>query len=188
MSTNVYAVIKKIYDDQDFDQISKLAQEHNEKGLIKYIDDLQIKSKNYTIHIGKRSGGWRFLFNHNNWKYYDYSRESIDRFLRSCYQLKNEYDEILTVDQFWKEYVDDYADGFTGEDYAYYELNRAKNKNNDIYPHEFVPDLIIAQRMFNDAQNNNWYECKYYKMPGTSCSIEIPNYLKYRFSNSTDFC
>ena len=37
-----------------------------------------------TIHIGKNSGGWKFCFNHNNWEYFEKSKESLEVFLLAC--------------------------------------------------------------------------------------------------------
>jgi hypothetical protein len=96
--------------------------------LIPHIED-EVKKQMYTaieldemdvlmelipekIHIGKRSAGWQFLFDFNKGKYYDKSRKSLDRFFETG-QLINEYEEKLTIDQFWKEYVDDFKDGYT---------------------------------------------------------------------------
>lgn len=185
MGTNVYAVIKNVYTDDAFDKISKLAQEHNINKLHEYIDSLYKENENNTIHIGKRSCGWKFLFNHNNWKYYDYTKESINKFLKSCFIIKNEYDEKITVEEFWKEYVDDFKSGFSGKDYAEYELKRAYDKADgkieDKY--NFIMNLPTAKWNYENSKNNNWYECLKYN------GKKIPyNKLDYRFSNSVSFC
>ena len=52
------------------------------------------------IHIGKNSGGWKFLFNHNNWKYYE-NMEELKSFIKSG-RLINEYGEEQDIDEFWK--------------------------------------------------------------------------------------
>lgn len=53
------------------------------------------------IHIGKSSGGWQFLFNHNNGEYFGKNRQSIELFLSRCI-LYNEYGDIYPYDKFWE--------------------------------------------------------------------------------------
>lgn len=66
-----------------------------------------------TYHIGKQSGGWQFLFAPNKsirvGCYDDYpnpwnnSLESLQKVLSdSNYQIRNEYGEILTPEEFWE--------------------------------------------------------------------------------------
>lgn len=184
MGTNVYATIKNIYTDEVLDQYSKLAMSHDIEGLRRLNEEMNRLDSSNCIHIGKRSSGWKFLFNHNDWKYYDFTRESIDKFLRSCYEIKNEYDEILTVDRFWKEYVDDFSDGITGREYWRRELDKVHSKINpkstDLY--DSLLDLSATKRNYTTAKYNNWYEVT--EMDG----VRIPNDLPYRFSLYTDFC
>jgi hypothetical protein len=56
------------------------------------------------IHIGKRSGGWRFHWDHNYFNYYRPNKESLIEWLHSGIIL-DEYGEIFTFDQFWDEEV-----------------------------------------------------------------------------------
>ena len=56
------------------------------------------------IHIGKRSYGWRFLWDHNNFKYFDPTVESIHEFLKSGW-IVDEYDEVFTFDQFLEDEI-----------------------------------------------------------------------------------
>lgn len=60
--------------------------------------DLLIPAK---VHIGKSSGGWVFHFNHNNWKYFSQTRNSINEFLKKC-QIIDEYDRTIHIDDFWE--------------------------------------------------------------------------------------
>lgn len=70
----------------------------------------------YKIHIGKRSHGWQFLFSRNITNYCSPNRESISKWLKTG-DIVNEYGERITIEQFWKEYVDDFANGMTCDDY-----------------------------------------------------------------------
>lgn len=96
MGTNYYAVRKlpnsikgKIYDlieNNQYEEAKDLFETNYEK-----------------IHIGKQSYGWKFLFNYNNFKYYELNRKSIDDFLRNDdIMFINEYNEIINIDDFWE--------------------------------------------------------------------------------------
>lgn len=184
MGTNVYAIKKNIYTNDIFDKYSELAKNHDINGIEKLNEEiLHLKEEN-QVHIGKRSCEWKFLFNHNNWEYYDYTKKSINDFLTKCYRLENEYGEIISVEQFWKEYVDDFKDGFTGRTYAEYNLQRSIDKDsgkvND--PYNLIMSKTKAQEYYRCGLINHWYETQYFKN-----HIKIPYNLPYRFSNSTNF-
>lgn len=171
MSTNVYAIIENVYTDSILQEIEYLAKNHDIKGLEELNKKISNRIEHNTIHIGKRSGGWKFLFNHNNWKYYDYTKCSIIKFLKSCHIIRNEYGDILSVKKFWDEYVEDFKDGFDGQ--SYYEDMFTKSKMKSMG--------TIAEIEYKMAMLNNWYE-------ETNCKgITIPKTLKYRFSVFTDF-
>lgn len=50
------------------------------------------------IHLGKRSGGWKFLWNFQNKKYYS-NKEELLSFIRSG-RVVNEYGELIDNDEF----------------------------------------------------------------------------------------
>jgi hypothetical protein len=52
------------------------------------------------VHIGKSSGGWQFCFNHNNWQYFEKSKESLVAFLLAC-DIFDEYDRPVSNEEFW---------------------------------------------------------------------------------------
>lgn len=52
------------------------------------------------VHVGKSSAGWQFLFNHNNWEYFDKSLESLEAFLMAC-DIEDEYGEPISYKDFW---------------------------------------------------------------------------------------
>jgi len=172
MGTNVYA-FKKRPDTSLFD---KYKETGIKKFLYQFLDYYNKHTEENKVHLGKRSGGWKFVFNHNNWKYYDYTEESIKEFLKSCDRIFDEYDNDYTVEEFWKKFIDSGKDGFDGQDYYKYELERAGSNELGAL------DSRTAHELYNQAVMHNWYEEEYYN------NKVIPyDKLNYRFSNSTDF-
>ncbi len=51
-----------------------------------------------SIHLGKRSGGWKFLWNFHDNRYYS-NKEELFKFIRSG-RIVNEYGEQLNPDEF----------------------------------------------------------------------------------------
>ena len=98
-------IAKKKLDEMDFDTVRDL------------IDELD-----YRIHIGKRSAGWKFLFQIHP-QYYGPDKESIMVFLNKSktkeWILKNEYNEILDPEEFWQDYVEAFKDGIAQDDAEY---------------------------------------------------------------------
>ena len=62
-----------------------------------------------VIHIGKRNGGWQFLFRYyRNNRFWSTNFQSIDDFLRNSeYEIFDEYGRNYTVDEFWNDAVGD---------------------------------------------------------------------------------
>lgn len=185
MGTNVYANLRQPSDFMEYDKVEQLAKNHDFDGIRKWIERQNENMSNNTIHIGKRSGGWKFLFNHNNWQYYDYTRESIDSFLRECYEIEDEYGEKMSVDDFWANFVDSMSDGMTGEEYCDYEIQKAKDVADGKIEDKFGLYMTLeqAKRHKEQARVHNFYEEKFNKN-----GEKIPTDLGYRFSDSTDFC
>jgi len=101
MGTNYYGrPIKKI---EDLKQKKKdaLAQVGTMIGLIPVIEEhFDTKINNVQeIHLGKSSAGWRFLFNHNNWEYYQNIAE-MKEWLKD-YEVYSEYGERIFLNDFW---------------------------------------------------------------------------------------
>lgn len=68
------------------------------------------------IHLGKKSYGWKFLFDANDCKYYDLTKKGINKFIRENKAIiKNEYGEVIPFDEFWNEIVK--VDGWDAEKY-----------------------------------------------------------------------
>lgn len=187
MGVNIYAKLRRMNIDSYWDRIEKNAKERNLEELKDIIESFEQEEKNNTIHIGKCSNGWKFLFNHNNWKYYDYTRESIDRFLRACESLEDEYGDKISVDEFWKNYVDSHADKFDGETYHLYECEQAfKKMNGEIEDKlNFYPSYQNACISYETAKQHNFYEEDFCRYDGKY--IKIPDNLPYRFSQYTEF-
>lgn len=82
MGTNYYALPIKMLDEID---ISDKLSAYQSTRYIK------------PIHIGKKSMGWCFLYNHNNWEYYTHN--NLYNFLEGCIII-NEYDEIIPLPEF----------------------------------------------------------------------------------------
>lgn len=88
MGTNYYAVplvdegtkekIKKAIDNDDFGEAMSLMPE--------------------KIHIGKSAAGWRFLFNHNDFRYFN---ADIFAFLKRA-QIYDEYGKHISFEDFCK--------------------------------------------------------------------------------------
>lgn len=186
MGTNVDAILKNIDNNLDYGKLEELARLHDINGIRKWLEEKETIISNNTIHIGKRSCGWKFLFNHNNWKYYGHTRESIDNFLRGCYEIRNEYGDIFTVDEFWEEFVDSCKNGICGEEYANIELENAIKCENGEIDNKFGFYLTVEQAKQNkrDAEYHNYYEEKYDE---NGKEIDYSK-LDYRFSDSTEFC
>lgn len=186
MGTNVYAYIKNYTYADIEDELNILCQNHDLTGIINYINSIQKNIDNSCIHIGKRSGGWKFLFNHNNWKYYGHTKKSIMKFLKSCAAIQNEYGEDITPDEFWSDYVDKFKDGITGKEYTLKEIKLAEEKAAGKI-HGYVctySSVAAAEAAAREAASKNYYEAKYDE------NGEVLNYnkLDYRFSDSTEFC
>ena len=188
MGTNVYALKKNLYNEELYSSYAEAAKNKDEN-LLKDINKqlLEAEAEN-EVHIGKRSGGWKFLFNHNKWQYYDYSRESIDNFLKSCYKIVNEYGEEMTPEEFWKEYVDDMSKGFNGEQYCNYELERAKAKEKGELEDKYNLFMTVYQAMnyYEESKKDDWHEEQYCTYNGKNQKIPYKK-LNYRFSKSTEF-
>lgn len=140
MGTNFYArinptrtrkrKIKKAIDEDDYDKIHHLINATYKKVFIDY-DSEPLTVKGGIVHLGKRSGGWKFLWN-PNWyrlplmhtekiktgensyryipvddgfnvfKFYELNRESIKNFInRKNVTIYDEYGEIQNKEEFF---------------------------------------------------------------------------------------
>lgn len=128
MGTNFY-FIPKISDEDKNEIITSIDNlkrvfEDNPALLKITADDLcyTIYEKVKKIHLGKRSGGWQFLWNHNRFKLYGPTIKSIRKYLENTEgQIVDEYGEKFTVEQFFNDEIGYYLyrneDCMTAEDY-----------------------------------------------------------------------
>jgi len=117
MGTNYY--IKKAIRPSKIKELKELV---NEQDI--YNGTLQKALSEFVpIHIGKSSSGWMFQFNHNNWKYYNMSRQSINDFIKKSLDegdyLVDEYNKDISLEEFWN-IVDSHKSGFNSQ--TYYEI------------------------------------------------------------------
>ena len=90
MGTNYYA-IKKI-DDELQEKLIAPVKARDVEGIRDILPD--------RVHIGKKSHGWKFFFNHNDWKYFPESREYLNAFLSQC-NILDEYGSNISLEEFW---------------------------------------------------------------------------------------
>ena len=89
MGTNFYKVIKPKINKRQVKEITKnvkqILKTSDENCFItdeqlEYINEQLNELKFTKVHLGKRSCGWQFLWNHNNCEYYEKTLESIKTF------------------------------------------------------------------------------------------------------------
>ena len=91
MSTNYYVKRKPTLAEKD--NISNLI----ESGLFKKASKELQQFPFEPIHLGKSSGGWRFLFNANEFRYY-HDLDSLFKFLQTV-SIIDEYDQEWTYQE-----------------------------------------------------------------------------------------
>ena len=132
MGTNYY-IVRKV-DDESISRLNESLQD----GKIYQSEEIldEIKS-DMIVHIGKSSYGWEFLFNYNDFKYYQPTRESLSEFIeKNKDNFYNEYNEKVDVNEFWK-LVDSKVGKMNNE--RYYQ----EPENRYLYYSEHVKDNIL---------------------------------------------
>lgn len=174
MGTNFY--LRRKIPDKKIYELCNMMWDGKYESVRNFFNDEEVKD----IHIGKRSYGWRFLWDHNNFKYFDPTVESIHEFLQSGW-IVDEYGQMFTLDQFLEDEIK-YAlkNGITlreyyiqenGKDYlvSYEVTQSAKHIKEEIYRH------------LNYSNKENLYKQLNFDETG---EFSIGN---YRFSGHTDF-
>lgn len=107
MGTNFYR-IRKI-SDSDKKLMHVLIDANKIFGGTEDYDSVENLLKHYKerIHLGKRSAGWKFLWNHNWKKYYDLTQDCLREFLAEPGTIIiDEYGKEYSANQFWHEIME----------------------------------------------------------------------------------
>lgn len=132
---------------------TQLEMEERKAKLIKDITDLDMNPLNMesvwdrftegtSIHLGKRSGGWKFCWNFHNNKYYK-DRDSLLDFIRSG-RVIDEYGEVWNVEEFidmafeWSQ-----PDGLIADEKYLRENNRWMSNPQD-YADKIIDGLRVS--------------------------------------------
>lgn len=112
MGTNYYAVRKATEEQKE--KVITLIKDNNFEIAN---NELQELIKNTKVHLGKSSYGWKFVFNHNNKKFYELNRKSIIDFLnQDNIRIEDEYGNEIYLSAFWK-MVKEKENGLDNEQY-----------------------------------------------------------------------
>ena len=149
MGTNFYKVrtLARELKDKLIDSINNDGITVDEHGAVIFRDNNgdEINIPNLEVHIGKRLGGWKFLFDHNNWNYYPRDKEKFIKWVSDPANGRtvDEYGEEYTPEQFWEEevmptYTEPWIDGkdrFDSSAYNKWQKENGKPQNgiNDFY-------------------------------------------------------
>lgn len=83
--------------------IPKISDRYKEE-IIKAVKDgdlnLAMNLFPEKIHIGKHDISGVFLFNHNDWEYFEQTELSIREFIGGC-QIVDEYNQNVELSEFW---------------------------------------------------------------------------------------
>lgn len=123
---------------------------------------LKRKDQEEPIHIGKRSYGWRFLWDAHEFRYFEPNEDSIYEFLNSGI-IKDEYGREFTYKEFMDgEVGDSLTEGFDLEKYyAEYDTERwyhaPKNEIEKFKQLGVEPDMYgefrINDLLFTTSEN-----------------------------------
>lgn len=154
--------------------IRKRLNSREKRQLFEYIRvndfDKLVNSLPEKIHLGKRSCGWKFLWDANNFKYFKPTKESFESFLRSGIII-DEYGEVFDYDKFMYDELDGFLDkGYDSESY-----------DND-HPELVSKDLDYWKTYHRDDIQ------EFIKKHGVNVNDSGEFYIDiYRFSIFTDF-
>ena len=126
MGTNFYA--QQMPTPEETEKIKQLVSEGNYLELKEYLEDV---TKNY--HIGKRSGGWQFIFaiQDDGPMPWGDTLEDIKKYLsRDDVKIMDEYGESFTPEQFWNEEV---GDSLYNDPEKFIDLDQYYAKHPDLY-------------------------------------------------------
>lgn len=115
----------------------KKAIEYNQQ-LRYYREDHRLDKKYVVIHLGKRSAGWKFLFNANQTRFYELSIEGISKFIKeNKARIFDEYRREFGLNEFWNEEVAKFL--YTGYDLSsYYKEANRNNYGDPRYTYTYI--------------------------------------------------
>lgn len=119
MGTNFYAKIKR--KSRERDEILKRVKSYINENDFEPVDRIFKEGVDtIKIHLGKRSAGWKFLFNANRGKYYELTKEGITKFVESeaSGKVEDEYGREFTIEDFWEDEIKNFLNkGYDLESY-----------------------------------------------------------------------
>ena len=114
MGTNFY--IRQKIKDEDKKAIRDLLDKDDMEGVKNYAEEHPNE-----IHIGKRSYGWKFLWDAHEFRYFKPTKESLHEFLRA-HDIYDEYGRKYTFEQF----INDIPIIMGDDLKSYYEADKSK--------------------------------------------------------------
>ena len=138
MGTNYYIIRKATREDK-----KKFHEMIDNEQYEELQNELYLFEKQNKIHVGKSSYGWKFLFDANNFKYYDKNEKSVWKWLKDNENdLYNEYGKKISFDEF-KKMVESKQNDM---DYMDYQI-----KYNEPDPYLTIYDYYIGNLRFSST-------------------------------------
>lgn len=148
MGTNFYFIPKMSVEDvQDILLSAKKLAESKD-----YSDLEKLKHRIHKvvteIHLGKRSAGWQFLWNHNDLKYYNPDLESIQKFLKETEgTIKDDYGQVYTYEELFKE-----IEGCLYEDDDHMTAKIFSEKYAEVILAKEIKTLKVEDKVYNSSR------------------------------------
>ena len=112
-----------------------------------------VRKDETSVHIGKRSAGWKFLFAPHP-ELYDQTKASINRYLKlNKENFYDEYGEKVDLDEFWED-IDWRKDGYDFKSYI-----KKREENGEIISErdrKFCEEEIITEEGLRFAKEDNF--------------------------------
>lgn len=108
-----------------------------------------------SVHIGKRSAGWKFLFAPHP-ELYDRTKASINRYLKlNKENFYDEYGEKVDLEEFWED-IDWRKDGYDAKSYLKKKREEAGEKINEWDIKYWEEEEIITEEGLRFAKEDNF--------------------------------
>lgn len=133
MGTNYYKVLPMSVDELDEldDVLATIKSDILGYGEINWNTQERLEEISHRcIHLGKSSGGWQFLWEHHDGKYYDVTLESIKEFLAREGEIFDEYGNEFSAKEFIEEIE---CKLYKSEKYCNAELFHKERPNEPYY-------------------------------------------------------